>query len=387
MDPFQKIHHPSERPLVTWLRRLSPASLTIPTREQWRIIAGAALGILLTGWLSQWLAPANTAWLIAPVGASAVLVFGVPSSPLAQPWSVVGGNTLSALVGTACALSIPDTSLAAALAVSLAIGTMLLARCLHPPGGAAALLVVLSHNVSWSFAAFPVFFNSLLLVVVGMAFNSLTGRAYPHRHVPDREAPQPTDANRFTRADLDAALQQYNQVLDVDPDDLVDLLQHAQAIAYQRTLGELLCRDVMTPDPRAVEFGTELHEAWKIMRTSRVRALPVVDRARRVVGIVTLADFLTHARLDDHPGLAARLQDLLRPSGRTHSDRPEVVGQIMTRKVRVMSADRPAVDLLPLFSEAGHHHLPIIDHENRLVGILTQSDLVRALSNAVQRSG
>lgn len=378
---------PFEKYVVTWLRRLSPASLTIPTKEQWRIIAGAALGILLTGWLSQWLAPATTAWLIAPVGASAVLVFGVPSSPLAQPWSVVGGNTLSALVGTACALLIPDTSLAAALAVSLAIGTMLLARCLHPPGGAAALLVVLSHHPSWSFVAFPVFFNSLLLVVVGTVFNSLTGRAYPHRHVPDREASQPVDANRFTRADLDAALQHYNQVLDVDPDDLVELLQHAQAVAYQRTLGELRCQDVMTPNPRAVEFGTELHEAWTLMRASRVRALPVVDRARRVVGIVTVADFLKHARLDDHQGLAARLQDLLRRSGRSHSDRPEVVGQIMTRKVRVVSANRPAVDLLPLFSEAGHHHLPIIDHENRLVGILTQSDLVRALSNAVQRSG
>lgn len=378
---------PLEKPVVTWLRRLSPASLTIPTKEQWRIIAGAALGILLTGWLSHWLAPATTSWLIAPVGASAVLVFGVPSSPLAQPWSVVGGNTLSALVGTACALLIPDTSLAAALAVSLAIGTMLLARCLHPPGGAAALLVVLSHHPSWSFVAFPVFFNSLLLVVVGIVFNSLTGRAYPHRHVPDREAPQPVDANRFTRADLDAALQHYNQVLDVDPDDLVELLQHAQAVAYQRTLGELRCQDVMTPNPRAVEFGTELHEAWTLMRASRVRALPVVDRARRVVGIVTVADFLKHARLDDHQGLAARLQDLLRRSGRSHSDRPEVVGQIMTRKVRVVSANRPAVDLLPLFSEAGHHHLPIIDHENRLVGILTQSDLVRALSNAVQRSG
>jgi len=387
MAPFQQRVHPTESPVATWLRRLWPASLTIPAREQWRIIAGAALGVLLTGWLSRWLAPATSTWLIAPVGASAVLVFGVPSSPLAQPWSVVAGNTLSALVGTACALLIPDTSLAAALAVSLAIGTMLLARCLHPPGGAVALLVVLSHNAAWSFVAFPVLFNSLLLVVVGMAFNSLTGRAYPHRHVPDREAPQPADANRFTRADLDAALQHYNQVLDVDPDDLVELLQHAQAIAYQRTLGELRCKDVMTPNPRAVEFGTHLHEAWTLMRAYGVRALPVVDRARRVVGIVTMADFLKHARLDGHQGLAARLQDLLRPSGRSHSDRPEVVGQIMTRKVRVMSANRPAVELLPLFSEAGHHHLPIIDHENRLVGILTQSDLVRALSNAVQRSG
>jgi CBS domain-containing membrane protein len=112
----------------------------------------------------------------------------------------------------------------------------------------------------------------------------------------------------------------------------------------------------------------------------------VVDRARRVVGIVTVADFLNHARLDDHTGLAGRMQAMLRPSKLTHSERPEVVGQIMTRQVRVMSAHRHAVELLPLFSEAGHHHLPIIDPENRLVGILTQSDLLRALSNAVKPS-
>ena len=263
---------------------------------------------------------------------------------------------------------VPDASLAAALAVSFAIVAMLLARCLHPPGGAAALLVVLSHHPSWSFVAFPVFFNSLLLVVGAMVFNSLTGRSYPH-------------------ADLDAALLHYNEVLDVNPDDLVALLQHAQAAAYQRTLGELRCQDVMTPTPKAVEFGTELHTAWALMRVSGVKALPVVDRARRVVGIVTVADFLNLARLDDHHGLAARLQNLMRPSGHTHSDRPEVVGQIMTRQVRVVSAHRHAVELLPLFSEAGPHHLPVIDQENRLVGILTQSDLVRALGNAVQRSG
>ena len=140
----------------------------------------------------------------------------------------------------------------------------------------------------------------------------------------------------------------------------------------------------MTPHPKAVEFGTALDEAWAFMRKSRVKALPVLDRARRVVGIVTMADFLRHARLDDHTGLAARLQDLLRPSRLTHTDKAEVVGQIMTRQVRVASAERHAVDLLPLFSKAGHHHLPIIDDENRLVGILTQTDLVRALSDAVK---
>lgn len=378
--------HPVARPLLVWLRRFSPASLTIPTVERWRIVAGAALGILLTGLFSQWLSPSATTWLIAPIGASAVLVFGVPSSPMAQPWSVVGGNTLSALIGTACAMLIPDTTLAAALAVSIAIAAMMLARCLHPPGGASALLVVLSHHPSWSFVAFPILSNSLLLVLLGVAFNSLTGRSYPHRHAVESEAPEPANANRFSRADLNAALQYYNQVLDVDPDDLVELLQHAEAAAYQRTLGELRCQDVMTRNPKAVEFGTELGDAWALMRVHQIKALPVVDRARRVVGIVTVADFLNHARLDDHTGLAGRMQAMLRPSKLTHSERPEVVGQIMTRQVRVMSAHRHAVELLPLFSEAGHHHLPIIDPENRLVGILTQSDLLRALSNAVKPS-
>ena len=69
------------------------------------------------------------------------------------------------------------------------------------------------------------------------------------------------------------------------------------------------------------------------------------------------------------------------------SNKPEVVGQIMTRQVRVASADRPVIDLMPLFSETGHHHIPIIDAERRLTGMITQSDFVRALSRAVQPEG
>lgn len=279
---------------------------------------------------------------------------------------------------------IPDATLAAALAVAVAMGAMMLLRCLHPPGGATALLALLLHNDSWLFVVSPVLSDSLLLVAAGIAFNSLTGRSYPHRTALKSEAAQPENASRFTRGDLDSALQHYNQVIDVNPDDLVGLLQHAQAAAFQRTLGTLRCKDIMTPHPKAVEFGTALDEAWAFMRKSRVKALPVLERARRVVGIVTMADFLRHARLDDHTGLAARLQDMLRPSGLTHTDRAEVVGQIMTRQVRVASGERHAVELPPLFSKAGHHHLPIIDDEKRLVGILTQTDLVRALSNAVK---
>jgi len=367
-----------------WLRRLAPAPLPISRAERWRVVGGVALGVLVMALVSKWAEPLHASLLIAPVGASAVLVFGLPGSPLAQPWSVVAGNVLSALAGTACVLLVPDGVAGAALAVALAFGAMLAGRCLHPPGGAIALMVVLAHNPSWPFAVVPVLASSVLLVVVATAYHAATGHTYPHRHAGEGSAPQPEGVHRFTRADLDQALAHYNELIDVDPDDLVDLLQHAEAAAYQRTLGELRCEDVMTRNPMAVEYGTALSEAWAVMRTNHIKALPVIDRARRIVGIVTFADFLNMARLDDHDGLAVRLQNLLRPSGLLHSQRPEVVGQIMTRQVRVVSAQRHAVELLPLFSEAGHHHLPVIDAERRLVGVLTQSDLVRALSQAVR---
>jgi CBS domain-containing membrane protein len=356
--------------------------MLISPAERMRSVVGAALGILATGLLCRWIAADASPWLIAPIGASAVLVFAVPFSPLAQPWSVIGGNTVSALIGAICVALIPDTAVAASLAVALAIGAMMMLRCLHPPGGAAALLVVLTHPGSLSFAAFPVFANSLLLVLAGIAYNSLIGRSYPHLQVPPSAPPEPPP--RFTKADLDAALAHFNQYLDVSPADLGELLGHAEAAAYQRTLGVLRCGDIMTPNPISVAFGTPLQEAWRLMRDSQIKALPVVDNANRVAGIVTIADFLRHARLDEIEGLASRLQGMLRPSGVTHTERAEVVGQIMTRQVRVASASRPALELIPLFSTAGHHHLPIIDEDKRLVGILTQTDLVRALSAAVK---
>ncbi|AEG93783.1 HPP family protein [Ramlibacter tataouinensis] len=372
-------------PLRAWLSHLWPAPVAIDTRERWRMVAGAALGMLLAAWASRWLAGTSPAgaWLVAPLGASAVLVFGVPASPLAQPWAVVGGNTVSALVGIACARLLPDAAMAAGVSVAGAIAVMLALRCLHPPGGASALLMVLTGTTAFRHALFPVLVNSLLLVAAGMLYNSRTGRAYPHAQLPPAGG-QPR--SRFSAADLDAALARYNQVLDVPRDDLQALLAQAEAAAYQRTLGELRCADVMTREPLAVSFGAPLAEAWWLMRQRRIKALPVVDPTRRIVGIVTLADFMRHADLDRHEGLGERLRALLRASGLTHSGRPEVVGQIMTRQVRVASQDRLLSELIPLFSEGGHHHIPIIDGEQRLAGIITQTDLVRALYRAVQPS-
>jgi CBS domain-containing membrane protein len=244
------------------------------------------------------------------------------------------------------------------------------------------LLAVLAPASHFGYALFPVLTNSLLLVAAGVAYNSLTGRDYPHRQTAPAGGPPP--GSRFSTADLDAALAHYNQVLDIPRDHLEALLHEAEAVAYSRNLGGLRCGDVMTRQPVTVEFGTPLQEAWAVMRQRRIKALPVVDRAQRIVGIVTVADFMRHADLDRHDGIGERLRALMRRVGATHSEQPEVVGQIMTRQVRVASAGRPLVELVPLFSEGGHHHIPIIGADQRLVGIITQSDLVGALYRAVR---
>jgi CBS domain-containing membrane protein len=379
-------HHPTWQERVShWLKGFRPAPLTVDTSERWRAIVGALLGIVITAILCRLCASSPTAiWLVAPLGASAVLVFAVPASPLAQPWSVVGGNTISALVGVLCVQFIDDPALAAGVAVAAAIVAMFALRCLHPPGGAAALLAVLTHASSFDFVLFPVLTNSVLLVIVGIVYNTATGRRYPHSQLIERTQ---TPTSRFSSADLDEVLKRYNQVLDVPRDELEDILHMAEMNAMERRMSELRCEDIMTREVFTVEYGADLQDAWALMRRHRVKALPVVDRHQRIIGIISLADFMRHADVDRSDGMRERLNLLIKRSGNSHTTKPEAVGQIMCHKVRVVSADRSVGELMSIFSEHGHHHIPVIGDDNRLVGIITQSDFVRALyrSGGVRR--
>lgn len=369
------------------LLSLLPAPVTVAGRERLRIVVGAALGVGLAALLSHWLSGhygIEGAWMVASLGASAVLVFAAPAGPMAQPWAAVAGNTVSALVGIACVRWVGEPmALVAALAASLSIAAMFSFRCLHPPGGAVALTAVLLGVQDFHFALFPVFVNTLLLVLAGSTFHRATGRRYPH----SQQAAKPPAGeipSRFSSADFDKALSRYNEVLDVSRDDLENLLRQTELNAYHRLFGSLRCSDIMSREPITVQFGDGLQDAWALMRRHHVKALPVTDRTGRVVGIVTQADFLRQANLDAHEGLGDRVKELVRTTGALVSAKPEVVGQIMTRRVRVAREDRLIVDLVNSFSADGHHHLPVVDADGRLVGILTQSDFVRALGRAIE---
>ncbi len=384
--------------LTSLLRSFLPARSNTSQRERARAAGGALLGLLLTSLVAHALLGDQAIWLVPPMGASAVLLFCLPASPLAQPWSVIGGNVVSGLVGAACVQALGAGPLATALATPLAIAAMFALRCLHPPGGATALMAAIGgpaiHAMGYRFALGPVLLDCVLMVAAAIAYNNLTGRRYPHTQQlvhPNPHATRdavPTVRFGFQPEDLDAVLRQYNQVLDISRDDLEELFLKTEMRAYQRRFGIITCADIMSKDVVTAEFATPLADAWREMRRHRVAAVPVLNRVRRVIGIVTTSDFMAHGGLDDYHGMRRQLREFLRPSGTTHSEKPEVVGQIMVKHPRTASVDTPITELVPLMADSGFHHIPVVDHENRFAGIVTQSDVVAALyaKNALSAS-
>lgn len=377
--------------VLQWLARFRPTQSYVDRYERMRASAGALFGIVLTGACTYLVLGSNihAAWLIAPMGASSVLLFAVPSSPLAQPWSLIGGNIIAAVVGITCAKLIDAPMLAAGVAIGIAIGGMIAFRCVHPPSGAVALTAVLAgtgpHAHGYDFVLSPVLLNSVILLLTALFYNNATGRRYPHLAMPTPAERHhttdaaPTERTGITPEDLDNVLKRYNQIIDISRDDLEELILQTEMQAYRRQIGGVKCSDIMSKDVISVSFGTELADAWQRLREHDLTALPVVDRGNHVVGIVTKADYLRHAEEDMHEGLGKRLAQLILPSKLAHTDKHEVVGQIMTKDVITAREDQSITDLVPLMSDDELHQLPIVDENNRLVGLISQTDLIAAL--------
>lgn len=169
-------------------------------RTHIRASIGALVGILVTGYVTEAALGMGMGLplLIAPMGASAVLLFAASHSPLAQPWSILGGNTIAALVGVFTYMWLKDPIAASGVALAGSIALMSLLGCLHPPSGAVALTAVLGgsavHELGYLFVLWPVGVNSVLLLVCAFVFNNLTGLRYPPRKEPVT-APVPAPAS------------------------------------------------------------------------------------------------------------------------------------------------------------------------------------------------
>ncbi|MGO3871420.1 MAG: HPP family protein [Alcaligenes sp.] len=137
---------------------------------------GGALAIWILAGLTQ---ATELMLLIAPFGASCVLVFALPEAPVAQPKNVIVGHFLSALVGLLTLSVLGNSILAMGIGVGLAIAVMQISRSIHPPAGGNPLLVM-AIGAGWQFLVLPILVGSILLVCMGLLYHKLVSkRAYP----------------------------------------------------------------------------------------------------------------------------------------------------------------------------------------------------------------
>ncbi len=366
---------------------LVPDTPPLTPGARWLSFVGALLGLMLAGIMLH-LAPGSGLRFLPPMGASAIILFALPHSPLAQPWSVLGG-CLAASVSALLAATLPVHPLVVvAVAVAATLWLMIRFRCLHPPGGALAMLIA-AEGVQPPLQALlligVVVANVLAMLLAAWAVNNYLLRwRYPQCRSESTASLHrtadlsPTERTGLSHEDLDHAVQAVGTFVDVQENELVRIYNLAVDHAFERHMA-VSCGDVMARDIVVVEFATELEQAWNLLRRHKVKALPVVDGFRRVIGIVTVADFLR--QLDDTTaaGLATKLQGLLRRTPGINVEKALVVGQIMSTKVRTAREDTPVADLVHQLSDGSLHHIPVVDEREELVGMVTQSDLIAAL--------
>jgi len=369
-------------------------STPLSVGERLRSTLAAFFAILAVGYISsRFVQGAGLLVLVTSMGASAILLFVTPNSPLTQPWPLVGGHLIPAAIGVACAQAIPDPWVASAVAVALAILAMHFTHCLHPPGGAVALVAVLGGDAilaeGYGFVLAPVGLNVLMMLAAALVINNLRpGHRYPARPKPGKDHkhrhndPTPLDRLGLDRGDLRNALRELDTYLDISEADLDRVYGRASVHAFRRKMGNITCADIMSRDLSTAEYGTELEEAWARLRYHKVKAIPVIDPFRRVIGVITLVDFIKRANLKTYETFEDKLIRFIRRTPGDTSEKPEVVGQIMATPVVTAREDMHIVELVAMLSDQGLHHIPVVGADARLVGMVTQSDLIAALYTA-----
>jgi CBS-domain-containing membrane protein len=242
----RKIHSP-------WLRAifqfLGIERDTVGLAEKLISGVGGLVGIYLILLVTrQFLGATDTPLIVASMGASAVLLFAAPHGAFSQPWNLVGGHAFSAAIGVGCAYMIPDTFAAAATSVGTAIAAMYILRCIHPPGGATALMAVIGgpdvHSLGFDYVVTPVLLNVAVIFVTAIVFNyPLPWRRYPPMLAADNRTESETgpvseagEETGLEADDFEYALNQIGSFIDVTEHDLEAIYRLALRHALENHL-------------------------------------------------------------------------------------------------------------------------------------------------------
>lgn len=339
----------------------------LPSRGQLKAALAASLALAVVAGVShQLLNPLEHVVLLASMGASAVLLFGLPHSPLAKPRVVFFGHLLPASIGLLCSHLIPDFALMAATTMGLVMLVMYRFDCMHPPGGATAMVPViaaLQAPLPWSFLLAPVLLNVLLLLGVSVYLQRwlLTPSSPPAPVI----APQA----------LAHAIASQDEPVDVDSDTLQQLFQSAQAYLRQQP-PPAHCAEITQPLPARARLTDSLSHGWASLMQHRSDVLAVESDDGKWVGMLRRLDFL-QPRLPQHLWAWRRvLLQLHWHLTRRVSHQP--LALLPQWQVPVVSSQQAISDLIPLFAKPQVTLVAVID-QGRLLGIIQASDLMQWL--------
>ncbi|NOD82632.1 HPP family protein [Ruegeria sp. HKCCD6119] len=378
------------------LRSLGPAVSRVSPIEAARAGLGALVGLGLTGLFL--LTPGSDLdlglYLVAPFGATSVLLFAVPNSPLAQPWSAVVGNTVAALVGVAVCMTIADPALRVALAVGLAITATILCRALHPPAGAVAMTAALNPEaiaqLGFWFALAPIAVGTCVLVILATVYARITGRRYPFRQFDDpsnnqSEAKNPSERLGLSEEELAGILERYRHSFNLGVEDLARLISAAELQAATHVTAPLTAKDVMSSSLITVGPETALGEVAELFKRHRFISLPVVGNDEKFLGVIFQMHLIRQAREDAirlKRGYFSTLNHLLDRK----REMPVTAGDIMEVAGPRVTTNSPLGVLLPMMAVEDVDAVPVLEYD-RIVGIVTRTDLIAALARAAVRSG
>ena len=331
-------------------------------------------------------------YLVAPFGASSVLLFALPNSPLAQPWSAIVGNTVAALVAVAVCLVVADPTLRIALSVGLAIVATILCRALHPPAGAIAMTAAMNpdavRDLGFMFALTPVAAGTAVLVLIAIVYGRLTGRHYPLRQFdgPNAHGTQdrkPAERLGLSETELTDLLDRYRQSFNLGVEDLARLIGAAELQAATHRTGPMTVADIMSRHLITVGPDADLAAIAGLFRTHRFTALPVVDGEARYLGIIFQMHLIDRAREDAirlRRGFGAAMRRLIDP----RRDHPSRAADIMSVANPRVAPTTPLAALLPLMADGEVDAVPVLER-NCIVGIVTRTDLIGALARSSLR--
>ena len=363
--------------------------------EALRAGLGALIGLGLTGLfvLSPTVDVDLGLYLVAPFGATSVLLFALPNSPLAQPWSAIVGNTVAALVAVAVCLLVTDPVLRIALAVGLAITATILCRAIHPPAGAVAMTAAMSPDaiadLGFWFALTPIALGTALLVLIAALYARLTGRRYPFRQfdAPGKHGTDdrnPTERLGLSEDDLTAILDRYRQSFNIGVEDLARLIGAAELQAAAQSGGRVVAADIMSRNLVTIGPETPLSEIADLFRHHRFTCLPVVGADQGFQGLIFQIHLISETRasaLADQRGFAGRVRHWFRKG----QAGPMTAADIMSVAGPRADADTPVGALLPMMADGDTDAVPVLD-QGRIIGIVTRTDLIATLARSAARA-